>query len=211
MKHKTLKGEKGQWIIIMAFGVVLLLVTFCYSLAPQSSSSKTHDTNTPALVQNAPAEQLERPDKVEVLKTLLEQDREEIRFYQDKLFTVSFAFSAALLGMVAFALKTTGPDSLLRRFFAASCFIFCIFYLLFAQFANNAIVQNNQDLAGIQYALDLSQPNAYLAHGQVIYGLRDPKSAENKHIYWLAIFNIMLAVASAVVLKYAPKVEGDTG
>lgn len=201
----------------MAFSVALLLCALVYAL--------TQPSYLP-LPQNKPAMVLNQLEKVEVMKTLFQQNREEIRFYQDKLFTLSFTFSAALLGIVAFALKNPGQSSPLRRVLVVSCFMLCIFYLLFVRFADTAILVNDKDLIGIQYALDLSQTNAYLTNdpvvftngqiicqpftnGQVIYQPHEPTLMKHTHIRWIAIFNVLLTLASAFVLVRAPKVKGD--
>ncbi len=191
----------------MASGAAFVLAALVYALMQPSLLP---------LPQNKPAMVLIQSEKVEVMKTLLEENREEIRFYQDKLFTMSFTFSAALLGIVAFALKKTTQSSLLRRVLAAGCFALCFFYLLFVHFADTAILVNDKDLIGIQYALDLSQTNAYLindqvifTNGQTIYQPHEPALAKHTHIRLIAIFNVVLGVASFFVLMYAHKVKDD--
>jgi hypothetical protein len=151
--------------------------------------------------ENKPTLALGPVEKANVLIKLLEQNREEIRFWQNHLFTISFLFSAAVLGIVAFALQTTSNTRLIRYVCAAGCFILCIFYLFFVRFADNAISLNDHDMIGIQYALKLSTPGEYLqGKSNVIYAEGYP--AGHSHIKNLVRFNVLLVIGSVILLLY---------
>lgn len=128
----------------------------------------------------------ERAYKPEVLGKLLTLDREEIKFWQDKFFTISFWISATMLAIVSFVIeressskkgppfggtvdRTNGP---LRGVAALTCVCLGGFYLFFAREAENAMVTNDYDIRGFQGALGLRQPGTYLV-GQAIYGNKD--------------------------------------
>jgi hypothetical protein len=150
--------------------------------------------------ENKPTLQLSMAERANVLTKLLEDNRAEIRFWQDHLFTISFLFSAAVLGIVTFALQTTTNTRLIRYVCAVGCFSLVIFYLLFVRFAEDAISLNDHDLIGIQYALRLSTPGEYLQEDRVIYVEGYP--AGHSHIKHFVRFNVLLVIGSIILLLY---------
>jgi hypothetical protein len=163
--------------------------------------------------ENKPTLSLNAADKANVLTRLLEENREEIRFWQDHLFSISFVFSAAVLGIVAFAVQAKTSTRLLRYVCAVGCFILCIFYLLFVRFADDAISLNDHDLIGIQYALKLSTPGEYLQGNQpeskTIYGEGYPSG--HPHIKHLVRLNVLLVIGSVLWLLYTALRGAETG
>jgi hypothetical protein len=135
----------------------------------------------------------------EVLIKLLEQDREEIRFWQAHLFTITLGFDAAILAIVSFALQTKRFTDVHRVVFIGGCIFLCASYLLFLRFVDGAIAVNDYDLIGIQFGLRLSEAGRYL-EGQPIY--KEGPSPGQSHIWKLALFDLALVVLSVAVLAF---------
>lgn len=104
----------------------------------------------------------------DVLLKLLEQNRTEIRFWHERLFTTSFWVNAAILGIVGFALKETDLAPALRWLAAFGVVALFLFHGVVAWSARTNIGRNGDDLVTIQNALLLTMAGAYLANG-VIY------------------------------------------
>lgn len=160
--------------------------------------------------KNQPVINFSDGERAKVLTTLLDQDRAEIRFWQDKLFTISFLFTGLILGVVAFVAKQLPGDVVARRISAAACVILCLFYFTFVDFAEGAIGVNDHDLIGIQFALNLSTKNEYL-RGQSIYG--DGKPTGHPHVRAIIRFNVVLTITAVALLLFAPlpPVASDPG
>ena len=172
-----------------------------WEVPPDMVTSRQDWPNAP-LMQNS--------DNFNVLTSLLHEDREEIRFYQDKLFTISFLFSAGVLGLAGFWLKLKNDSFWLRVGIAATCLVFCFFYFRFVRFANEAIAVNDDDLIGIQFALGLHQEGRYLT-GRPIYlePERNPKTNRHEllghpHFRPLVLFNSWLVVGTVGLLLLLP-------
>lgn len=137
----------------------------------------------------------------EVMVKLLELDRGEIQYWEEKLFTVSFWINTAILALVSFVLQKMQHYEMLRRVCALGCVGLCVFYLIFVDFAEQAMVANDHDLRGIQYALKLSTTSQYLK-GQVIYN--DSKKnyglIGHGHIKSLVRFNVLIVIFAVIFL-----------
>lgn len=159
--------------------------------------------NTPTLVALPPNE---KADRASVMLHLLHEDREEIRYWQDKLFTVSFWFNAAILGIVGFAVQRDTLNPSARYVFPAACLSLGIFYLIFARYAGGAISVNDNDLIGIQYALGLSEQDYYLK-GQRVYG-EVRELMPHPHIAHLVHLNALFVIGSVLWLVFFPLQRG---
>jgi len=165
-------------------------------------------TNSPALLTS----EINRSD---VLSKLLELDREEIKFWQDQLFTMSFWVNAAILGIVSFVLQRRSPTAVIRYTSAGVCLCLSIFYILFVRVAEGAMVGNDHDLRGIQYALGLFKPGLYL-NGQSIYG-NEPVTEQfgvmgHSFIHDFVLFNVMLVIVSIfLILVFLPWQQKKSG
>ncbi len=158
----------------IAIAVAVSVLFYCVAVEyPSWGHGKAFTKDRPKW-QNEPALKLTDEDRLKVLTTLLEQNRQEIRFWQDKLFTISFLFTGLILGIVVFTLKQKPDTAILRRLAAGSCLGLCFFYFLYVEFAEGAISVNDYDLIGIQYGLKLSEEDQYLLKKQRIYGAGDP-------------------------------------
>ncbi len=145
-----------------------------------------------------------------VMTKLLELDRGEIQYWEEKLFTVSFWVNTAILAIVSFALQKKSLTNMLRWVCAFGCLALCLFYLIFVDFTERAMVANDHDVRGIQYALELSKPDEYL-QGQVIYKGECQKEAKETlcedyglighgHIRQLVRFNVLIMASSVFLL-----------
>lgn len=135
----------------------------------------------------------------EVLIKLFEQNREEIRFWQAHLFTVSLGFDTVILAIVALGLRIRQFTDMHRCVFIGGCLFLCVSYLFFLRFVDGAIAVNDHDLIGIQFGLRLSEQGRYL-EGQAIY--KEGPSPGQSHIWKLALFNLGLVISSVVVLAF---------
>lgn len=147
--------------------------------------------------------------RIGVMTTLLELDRGEIQYWEEKLFTVSFWVNTAILAIVSFALQKKSLTNMLRWACAFGCLALCAFYLIFVDFTERAMVANDHDVRGIQYALGLSKPGLYL-QGRAIYE-GCPKEAKDTpcedyrlighgHIRQLVRFNVLIMASSVILL-----------
>jgi len=148
--------------------------------------------------------------RIGVMTKLLELDRGEIQYWEEKLFTVSFWVNTAILAIVSFALQKTSLTNTLRWVCAFGCLALCAFYLIFVDFSERAMVANDHDVRGIQYALGLSKPGRYLKE-QVVYEEGCPKEAKKPscedyglighgHIRQLVRFNVLIMASSVLLL-----------
>ena len=154
-------------------------------------------------------------DKVKVLTTLLEQDRAEIKFWQERLFAVSFLFSGSVLAIVWYTLTRKPDTRALRSVSAGGSLVLCVFYIWFVDFAQNAIVPNDYDLIGIQFALKLNEKGEYLQE-QAIYkwereGFGPEDLQGHPHFRGLVQLNVLLTIAAVLVLVLIPQVAAPTG
>lgn len=150
------------------------------------------------------------PARMGVMTKLLELDRGEIQYWEEKLFTVSFWVNTAILAIVSFALQKKSLTNMLRWVCAFGCLALCVFYLIFVDFTERAMVANDHDVRGIQYALGLSKPGLYLQR-RAIYEERCLKEAKDKpcedyglighgHIRQLVRFNVLVMASSVFLL-----------
>ncbi|HWB08763.1 MAG TPA: hypothetical protein VG826_06050 [Pirellulales bacterium] len=153
-------------------------------------------------------------DRIDVVTKLIAEDRQEIRFYQDKLFTISFFFTAGVLGIAGFWLKLENDNVWLRLGLAALCLVFCGYYFRFVRFANEAIAINDHDLIGLQFAVGLAQPGEYLEE-RAIYPepAQDPETGRHRltghpHFRPLVMFNSWLVAGAVFLFLFLPLGEG---
>ena len=137
---------------------------------------------------------------------LLEQNREEVRFVQNLLFTTSFWFIAAIFGIVSYNLGRTGYNPTFRWVSAGGCIFLCFFYLDFVDFAEGGMAINHDDIVGIQYALKLSNEGVYF-RDQVIYQVGD--FGPEGHIKSLVQFYVVAVILAVAVLLYLPGLPED--
>ena len=150
---------------------------------------------------------------LDVLKTLLAQNRDEVRFWQGVLFNVSMVFTGGVLGIVSLALKTKALSELLRWVYAIAIVFLCTFYLIFVKVAENAIALNHRDLTGIEIGLKLAKEGAYL-QGQPFYDHSEESQKRGKGeslIKQIVPFGILLAVLSAGALLFLPVSSESAG
>jgi hypothetical protein len=105
--------------------------------------------------------------KCDTLRLLLEQDREEIRFWQERLFTGSVTLNAALLALAAFVLENDTTVRL-RLIAAVGCVGLALFHTILAFVAENNVMRNGRDLTLIQEALGLTRADKYV-EGRSLY------------------------------------------
>jgi hypothetical protein len=186
-------------ILLLACGLLYFLVAEQPDWGSQDREVKMVMEWHKAPWVNAPVDL--KPGDREVMIKLLELDRGEIQYWEEKLFTVSFWINTAILAFVSFGLQKMQHSALLRRVCALGCVVLCTFYLIFVNFAEQAMVANDHDLRGIQYALKLSTPSQYLK-GQVIY--EEPKTKYgligHGHIKSLVRFNVLIVIFSVILL-----------
>jgi hypothetical protein len=142
--------------------------------------------------------------RAEVLITLLQEDREEIRFWQERLFTTSFWINAAILGLVAFLFQLDNrPPSILkddnwphsvRLAIALGCICLTIFHCVITRFAKKCIETNGKDLLLIQGGLLLTKQDYYIRE-QSIYE-DEGRGLPQKYTWLLIVLNILLCLGS---------------
>jgi hypothetical protein len=151
--------------------------------------------------------------RVEVLTTLLVQNREEIRFWQGVLFNISLAFIGAVLGILSLALRAMVSPHWLRRTNAIAVVFLCVFYLIFVKVAENAIALNHRDLTGIEIALKLSKESAYI-QGQIFYDHGEEKQKKQdgesfiRPLVWASLLLGVLSVSALLFLPIPPQQLG---
>ena len=157
-----------------------------------------------------------RCSNVQVLTSLLAQNREEVRFWQGILFNVSLGFIGSVLGILSIGLKARVSTDWLRLTYTIAVVFLCAFYVIFVKFAEIAIAVNHHDLIGVQIALKLSKEGAYI-QGQPFYDHSEAKQRQGgeRLIKWLMPFGVGLTVLSVSALLFLPipsqQRRGDPG
>lgn len=141
-------------------------------------------------------------EKIQILLTLLQQNREEVRFWQERLFAASFWFNATTLGVVAFVLKepsvSTPRIATLQGVAAFGCICLSAFHFIIAVISRKAIETTGGDLVRIQSALLLTRGDAYFQGGRVYED--SGKWLPQYYIWWLVGLNVLLCIVSVVAL-----------
>ena len=142
---------------------------------------------------------LKAEHRVEVLVSLLQSNRQEIREWQKSLFDASLWFNAGILGITAFIHGLNDKPNALLVIVGIGMACLCGFYFIFSHVAKRAIEMSGHDLLKIQRALRLQETGYYLG-GEPIY----PDTAKwlpQNYINWLRALN--LTVCTLAVLSFA--------
>jgi hypothetical protein len=138
-------------------------------------------------------------EKVQILVAILQQNREEVRFWQERLFAASFWFNATTLGVVAFVLKEPATATL-QAMAAFGCVCLSAFHFIIAVIAKKAIETTGSDLVRIQSALLLTRNDSYMQGGRVYQD--SGKWLPQYYIWWLVGLNVLLCVVSVIALLW---------
>jgi len=144
-------------------------------------------------------------DKKDVLLALLEQDREEIRFWHEKMFQASFALDTAMVAVSAFALQEAGkPDKdMLSLAACAGVIMFAVFHQIVGKMASTSICINGRDVEFIQAALRLSDPGEYVENKAVYAWVGKEWKPEQALFIWLHRLNVFLAAGLIAILLFS--------
>jgi hypothetical protein len=195
------------------FLLVILSLLFFYFAAvlPRWGTADTEERIVrkwhPEPWQNSPVLKLNDSDRSVVLLKFIELDREEIKFWQGQLFTISSWVNAAILGIVSFVLQRRSPTALIRFTSAGICVTLSIFYVLFVSVTQGSMATNEHDLRGLEIGLGLFTNNWYLG-GQSIYAPQTDQFGVIGHefLYHLVLFNVVLTIVSAfLILVFLPR------
>lgn len=132
-----------------------------------------------------------------VLLTLLQQNREEVRFWHSRVFSTSFWFDATVLAVVSFTLAHPG-SSALRDLAALGCVCLASFHFVIAMVAKGAIERTGRDLLLLQSGLLLNEPGHYLTQEPVYEA--GCKWLPPNYIWKLVAFNLLLSIGSILAL-----------
>jgi hypothetical protein len=135
----------------------------------------------------------------DVLLKLLEQNRTEIRCWNERLFTASFWVAAAILGIVGFVLKEDTLTPELRVLAACGVGALALFHLSIAWRARSHVSTNGDGLVKIQRALLLTDHGAYRA-GECIY--EDKPFPKGWRWWYLDFLNGLLGLGALGVLLW---------
>jgi hypothetical protein len=139
--------------------------------------------------------------KATVLLALLEQNREEIRFWHEKMFQAAFALDSALMVVGAFVLHDESHDKVLLCVAIAACVLFAIFHQIVGQVGADAIRINGRDLEFIQATLHLAEPGEF-EQKNPIYKWTGTEWIPQRHFKFLHILNLSLAGGLIAILIY---------
>lgn len=162
--------------------------------------SQTSIGTTPELARSAIYEPTLAPSvdkRAEILLWLLRENRSDIRFWQERLFFASFWLDAAIVGIVAFALReelNIGE----RVVLAIGCVCLAIFHSLIANVAKRSIELNGSGLLRLQAGLLLNAVGQYLSD-EPIYSPTG-KWLDQKYITSLIALNILLCAGALLVM-----------
>jgi len=143
----------------------------------------------------------------QVLTVLLQQNREEVRAWQEHLFHISLAFILAVLGIVSFALKMKVIDDWLRLAFTVAVVFLCAFYLTFVKVAEEAIALNHRDLTGIEIGLKLAKEGEYIKDQAIYdhsYETQLHKMNGEQFIKTMVPYLVFLGFLAAAALLFLP-------
>lgn len=151
--------------------------------------------------RSQPVVALDDKQRIEVLLRLIQINRQEIREWQQALFTASLWFNGAIVALAAFVLRSdTRPRPEIVLLISLGIVCLGAFYFVFSGVARSAVELSGTDLLKLQVALRLHESDHYLA-GEPIYdqtGTWLPQS----HVVWLRLLNLavcLLAVLSLVL------------
>jgi hypothetical protein len=183
---------------------------------PNQPSQQAHlDSAPPSLLElieriiigNLGERNLPKPDsllainpetKASVLLALLEQNREEIRFWHEKMFQASFALNSAMVIVTGFVLHEP-PKEILSWLAAIACLVFVVFHLVVGRLGTGAIRINGRDLEFIQAALRLAETGDYVKD-KPIYQWTGTEWMPQRHFIALHVLNWILATGLIVTL-----------
>jgi len=194
-------GRNRTPLKIVALLVVTVAAVSCYAFPkwgqwPPSRAFQSHVWKT------QPANGADH----QVLTTLLTQNREEVRFWQNILFNVSLAFIAGILGIVSLALKVTPLSEGLQCIYAAAVVFLCGLYLTFVSVGESAIALNHHDLTAVEIALNLATKGAYIQE-ETIYDHSEYNQTKRRgetFVQWLVLGSISLGVLSVGAVLFVP-------
>jgi hypothetical protein len=148
-----------------------------------------------------PTMTLKDETKATVMLALLEQNREEIRFWHEKMFQAAFALDSALLVVGAFVLHDERQDKMLVWIAIAACVLFAVFHQIVGRIGAGAIRINARDLEFIQATLRLNESGEFEKNNP-IYTWTGTEWIPQQHFRFLHILNLSLAGGLIAVLIY---------
>ncbi len=148
-----------------------------------------------------PAVEMSSDNKTAVLLAILNQNREEIRFWHEKMFQASFTLDSALMVVAAFALRENIHGRAMLGVAAAACALFAIFHSIVERVGTGAIRINGRDLEFMQAALRLNEPGDYVKTDP-IYAWTGTEWLPQRHFRFLRMLNLTLALGLIVILLW---------